>query len=467
MSRDVLSRPLVVGLILLAVFVLFDIGLFSWLIFRSLSRSVVDDLVVETRQEAEEIAGQIAASAERFDQDLLMAVATDAETRTYIDDDLARRQTILMVQIVDHEERVVYRSAQITREGMAAEPLGRSEELEIMPEILTEDVLQETPYEVVEVPVGEIGNIQIGLRRAEVQRRLEVLRTDLIRQAGLILGVTLLLLVGAYLVIWRLWRRARRLEDEVRDSERLAYIGTLASGLAHEIRSPLNSLSLNMQMLEEDLGSSQSPASDNRLLSITQSEISRLERLVSDFLSYAKPRPPQMETVAAAELLHRVEAVLGERLRREEIQFEVSDRTEGAAIEADPEQLHQLLLNLIDNAIAAIRHSGRAPEIQLEAVLTDHKVALAVEDNGVGMTSDEQQHASDVFFSNRKGGTGLGLAIAARIAKNHGTRLEIETQPGRGTRVEVELLEAQAPSEKTERAPWAAPLGLATSRRDS
>src|SRR5262249_55425568 len=143
-------------------------------------------------------------------------------------------------------------------------------------------------YEVpaVRVPIGNLGTLVVEISGPVLARRIEVLRGELVRQATLIGVITFVLLVSAYAPIWWLRRRASRLETQAAEAERMAYIGTLASGLAHEIRNPLNSLNLNMQLLEEELGQRSGPApAGGRLLKITRSEIDRLERLVTDFLA--------------------------------------------------------------------------------------------------------------------------------------------------------------------------------------
>ncbi len=447
-------------IVLLALFVVLDVGLFGWLIFRSLSQREINGIVLEARQEAEEVADQIKSAAERFDDDLMMAMATDAETRTYIDSVLAKREIVQIVQVFDRDHLLVWQSKSVEREGEAPEELDLDDQAEF-PKIITERVVRSTPYDVVEVPVGDMGKIQIGLRREEVERRLEVLRGDLIQQAGVIGGLTVLLLVSAYWVIWRLLVRAQRLQDEVAESERMAYIGTLASGLAHEIRSPLNSLNLNMQMLEEDLGQARTAGSGGRLLAITRSEISRLERLVSDFLSYARPRPLELEPVAAVDMLQRVAAVLEGRVRQQSVALEVQSVAGQLRVMVDPEQLHQLLLNLVDNAILATAGTGRPAKIVLSAERRGESAVIAVADNGVGMTEEQRRHALEVFYSQRRGGTGLGLAIAARIAKSHNGTLRIESQPKTGTRVELEVPALGLPAPRPERRP--APVVLVQS----
>lgn len=435
MKRPSTSRALLVGLILLGIFVLVDIGLFGMLIFRSLSQREINRIILETRAEAEQLASEIAADAEKWNQDLFTAVATNSEYTTYLDKQLAKREIVQMVRILDKDQVVVFESTNVQTFGEDPPPPDPNGPV---PQVVTEQVSREAPYEVVEVPVGGIGTFVIGLRREEIENRLEVFREDLIRQTGVIGGVSLGLFGAAYLFIVVLMRRAQRFEEQAKDAERMAYVGTLASGLAHEIRSPLNSLNLNMQMLEEDLGRGD-PGQNGRLLQITRSEISRLERLVSDFLRYARPRQLDLEEVEAVSLFQRIREVLAGRLRTLDVELEIEDGSGGARVCVDREQLHQLLLNLVENAFQATRETPGRGRVRLVVEGRPDRVVLAVEDNGEGMDPEDIEQASQVFYSKRKGGTGLGLAIADRIARSHDGTLRIESRKGAGTRVEVEL----------------------------
>ena len=430
---------------MLAVLALFgalvavDLGLFGWLIFRSLSQREINRIILETRAEAEELAGRLAEEAEKWGDDLYTAVATNAETRTYIDQVLTKREIVEVVRVLDKEQRVVFQGARIENQGEDFELSAGDVEL---PSVVAETFRRDVPFETVEVPVGHVGTFVIGLRREEIEKRLEVLRRDLIRQAGVISILSVALLGTAYALVVLFMKRIGRAEEQVQEAERLAYVGTLASGLAHEIRSPLNSLNLNMQMLEEELAGGK-PSADRggsrRLLQITQTEISRLERLVSDFLSYARPRGLELEELPARDLLERVHDVYRGRAALQGLRLEVADNTGGARVRVDREQMHQLLLNLTDNAVQATQGAERPPLVRLVADRRQDRVALVVEDNGIGMTDEERRRATEVFFSMRKGGTGLGLAIVERIARNHDGSVEIESQPGEGTRVEVLL----------------------------
>jgi signal transduction histidine kinase len=446
------SRKLLITSLVFGLFVLCDIALFGWLIFRSLSQREIDRVLLETKSEAEKLAQQIARRADREGKDLYTAVAVERETQTYIDQVLRQRELVRRVEIRDRNGVLVYEGRGETRTQVAegatpqvSPPIPTSPELQqhLAPAPRVEKKVREaeSSFEVpdIQVPIGDYGQLEIGISAAELGRRIEVLRTDLIRQTSVIGVASMLLLISAYVVVWLVLRRSQRLEVQAAEAARLAYLGTLASGLAHEIRNPLNSLSLNMQMLEEEIEEGGSAPTGKRLLSITRSELSRLERLVSDFLAYAKPRPLELEEVPAARPLERMRELLAGEIQKRQVQIELDDRSAGARIRIDPAQMSQLLLNLAQNAFAAAEEAGRRPLLTLAAYRQGPAVVLELADNGIGMTAAEQEKIFELFYSTRKGGTGLGLAIAERIARTHGGRLGIRSTKGVGTRVVIEL----------------------------
>ncbi len=189
------------------------------------------------------------------------------------------------------------------------------------------------------------------------------------------------------------------------------------------------------------MGSKANPAlaGQQRLLNLTRSELKRLERLASDFLTYAKPQALDKQPVKVTALLQRVHDVLAGDLRARGIALELADEASGAVLDADPGQLMQLLLNLGYNGMAAIESAGRGQEglLRLVARRDGDDLVLAVEDNGEGIPPAVQEKMFDLFYSNRKGGTGLGLAIVERIAGGHGAGLEVDSRVGAGTTVAV------------------------------
>lgn len=439
------SRRLLVAAVVFGVFVLFDIALFGWLIDRSLSQRELKKILLETRSEAQGIAQVLAGRAQQEGKDLYTAIALERETQTYIDSVLRQRDIVQTVEIIDRDGVLVFRSR---NEATLPEPLGRPAPVPLSrehePQVEKKTVETLSNYDVA-VPIADLGMLHIGISPTELEHRIGVLRADLTRQASLVGGVTIALLLSAYLLIWWLWRRGQRFEAQAVEAERLAYIGSLASGLAHEIRNPLNSLNLNMQLLaEEDSDSRAAAGSRRRLLTITRSEIQRLERLVSDFLSYARPRPLELERVTAVALLEHCLEVLAGEIEARGARVEIEDRADGAEVRVDRAQLGQLLLNLAQNALAATQGTGRAPLVRLNCHRHGGRVVLEVIDNGVGIPPKELEKIFELFYSTRKGGTGLGLAIVQRIARAHDAELAVQSTLGVGTSVSVSLPQAGA-----------------------
>jgi signal transduction histidine kinase len=462
-----LSRRLLIGSILLGLFVLCDVGLFGWLIFRSLSEREISRVLLETREEAEGLAQQLAQRARLQGEDLYLAVATERETQTYIDSVLRQRDMVRNLEIRDREGKLVYQmqSRETVPLAPAPQPSMASPELGSRGVPGYEEELSERQltYEVddLTVPIGEFGHMTIGISREQMEKRVQALRHDLLRQASIVAGVTLGLLLTAYLVIFWLLRRGRALEAQAAEAERMATIGTLAAGLAHEIRNPLNSLSLNMQMLEEDLGGGAEGAT-RRLLALTRGEIGRLERLVSDFLAYARPRALECRRLVAGSLLEHARELLAGQAAAHRVQLRVEALDAGTFVEGDPQQLLQLILNLAQNALAACHDRRVTGRVTLRAWREGARVAVEVEDNGVGIAPEERERIFEVFYSTRKGGTGLGLAIVQRIAASHGGELELLSTPGEGTRIRLWLPVAAESAQAGEPAVPARPAGPAT-----
>jgi len=432
-------------------FFVLDLALFAWLIFRSLSQRELDRVLLEARQEAQDLAGRLHRSAERTGGDLFTAVALEQETQTYIDSVLRQRRIVQTVEVTDKNGVLVMRER---REAAVDLPVGSeppTREAEGVPPKVEEHTTErrhEAPLKLppealgsldVTVPIGSFGSLRIGLSPVEMDRRIAQLRSELVRQTALIGGLTGLLVAVVVVLISILIRRGELLESQAADAERLAYVGTLAAGLAHEIRNPLNSLNLNMQLLEEDLPSGDVGETSRRLTAVTRAEIARLERLVSEFLAYARPRPLELSEVAAIDLLISVREVMAAQIAQHDAEVRIVDESEEASVRVDEEQIRQLLLNLLQNALAATEGTGRRADVLLLARREGDRVELEVHDNGRGIPPADRAHVFDAFFSTRKGGTGLGLAIAQRIARAHGGALRCDSDYGFGSRFILSL----------------------------
>ncbi len=252
--------------------------------------------------------------------------------------------------------------------------------------------------------------------------------------------VMALLFVALFYILWLL-KRAQLIEAEAHTADRLAILGTLASGLAHEIRNPLSAINLNLQMIEEELARSQAQSGEMaQLLGGAKSEIRRLERLARNFLVYAKPMQLDQSVVSLPEVLNEVAQLVAKECDREGIELVRQDGEGQLAVLGDPDLLKQAVVNLMVNAREAILARGDGPRrISLGARRDMDQVVVAICDSGPGIAEEEAGKLFDLFYSSKRGGTGLGLPIAQRIVEGHGGRLEWKNRGQGGAEFSIRL----------------------------
>ena len=216
--------------------------------------------------------------------------------------------------------------------------------------------------------------------------------------------------------------------------EKLASLGVLAAGVAHEIRNPLTAIKARLFTQQKALAPGSRGRADSEFIG---REIDRLEKIVSDFLRFARPVEPERVPLSLADLLHEVSQLMAPQLRESSIDLTVERVVEGKVL-GDPEQLKQVLINLVQNAAEALGTGGtiKLRAIQSRMVLADRMreiVVIEVEDNGPGIPPEVQKRLFDPFFTTKQSGTGLGLSIAARIVEKHAGALRCQTAVNRGT----------------------------------
>jgi signal transduction histidine kinase len=216
--------------------------------------------------------------------------------------------------------------------------------------------------------------------------------------------------------------------------EKLASLGTLAAGVAHEIRNPLTAIKAAL-FIQKKKFPSHSPERDN--VEVTEREILRLERIVNNFLQFARPAEPELTTFPADLLLFELQHFLAPQLGKNHIQLKL-EPSEPLRIRVDAGQFRQVLINLIQNAADSIGRDGTVtlrarPDRKRLANGETPVVILEVTDTGKGIPPDVEKRLFDPFFTTKESGTGLGLSIAARIVQQHGGQLQYQTQVNQGT----------------------------------
>jgi signal transduction histidine kinase len=221
--------------------------------------------------------------------------------------------------------------------------------------------------------------------------------------------------------------------DQLKKTERLTAAGQLSASLAHEIRNPLASISGAAGILARGQVSAEARA---ECLEILMKESQRLNKLLTNFLDFARPRLPRLQPAEPLELVQSVTALAQHTASRQGVLLQVQSEGRPREIECDPEQIKQLLLNLILNAIQVTEGQGT---VAVRTLFTEDSVCIDVCDQGAGIAPEARERIFDPFFTTKENGTGLGLAIALNIASQHGGTLASRPNAGGGSVFRLEL----------------------------
>lgn len=312
----------------------------------------------------------------------------------------------------EHLDVILVTAVQTVRTAVAAMKLGAFDYLT-------------KPFEEEEI----LSVVRRALEKRALDREVAYLRTELARQ---------------------------QLEEQLRRSERLAALGTLAAGLAHEIKNPLTSLLIFAQQLSRKF-------EDRRFRqnfeTVVPRELERINRIVEGLLQLARPTRLNLEPVHVPDLLERALELYANQIETKRITV-VREYVGGLPpIEADAEHLYRALVNLVANALDAMGEGGRLtlragwsdgadPFPAAQRGAPNRRLKVEIEDTGKGIASSQATKIFNPFFTTKPGGTGLGLAIAHKVIEDHGGTISVRSTPGSGTTVSVRL------PLSAERKPW-------------
>jgi signal transduction histidine kinase len=229
-------------------------------------------------------------------------------------------------------------------------------------------------------------------------------------------------------------RQVKTLEAEVALRERLSALGHLAATVAHEVRNPLNAISMGLQRLKGEFRPTTDEQEYAHFIELMRGEVARLNSIVEEFLSLARPLEFKTEEISIDELLHEVATLVGGDAASGKVEIEVAASPDLPRGRLDRNYIKQALLNLILNAIQAMPDGGK---LVLEAKAVGGNFIIAVTDTGTGIPEELLPRIFEPYFTTKGRGSGLGLAIARRIVEAHGGKLTAESEAGRGSRFEI------------------------------
>jgi signal transduction histidine kinase len=253
------------------------------------------------------------------------------------------------------------------------------------------------------------------------------------------------------------WREfcdhCQRLHDtEMVQAEHLATMGELAAGVAHEIRNPLAGIAGAIEIISKDFPKDHP---DREILEDLRQEVRRIEKVLSDLLTYARPKAPQFGMADLKDTVAHTLQLARQQSGSKNVEFSIQIPTPLPRFRMDPEQLHQVLLNLVLNGIQALDQEGK---ITIQARVLPGSgapnrpnfIEISVSDTGGGISSDHLEKIFRPFYTTKRGGTGLGLSLCRRIISQHGGTLTAESEINKGSRFIIRLPMREAVEESKE-----------------
>jgi signal transduction histidine kinase len=276
-------------------------------------------------------------------------------------------------------------------------------------------------------PIGDLLKAEHRVARGDFNVQLKVRHRDEIGS----LAETFNEMVNAL-------KRNRQLEEKLREVEQAAAIGRLASGIAHEIRNPLNFINLSIDHVRSRFH----PAADadrtqfERLLDSIKSEVARLNRLVTDFLSYGRPTKVSPQWIDLENLVREVISPLLAQAEEQRVQIVVDNEMGRPKIQADPELLKICLSNLIINGLQAMPVGG---QLKVALTIQQNDVKITVSDTGIGIAPEQVDKIFEPYYSSKETGIGLGLALTKKLVQDHGGTITVQSQLDQGSTFTITL----------------------------
>lgn len=251
--------------------------------------------------------------------------------------------------------------------------------------------------------------------------------------AEIVFYYAIAVLIG--LLVDREYRQRRQKEaaqQQVERSQKLSLVGQVAAGVAHEIKNPLASIKGAADILTDE---NTSPEEKLEFSGILRSEVRRIDTTVGEFLDFARPREAKLERMDLGDTVRQTVRQVEPQAQRDNITLEL-DVAEGILVRGDAQKLHQLTLNLLLNALQAMRDGGK-----VKVAVGSHGGSgeIVIKDSGAGITADELERIFEPFFTTRASGTGLGLAVVRTIVDAHRGGIEVHSVEGQGTTVHVTI----------------------------
>jgi signal transduction histidine kinase len=282
------------------------------------------------------------------------------------------------------------------------------------------------------------GIMRVGLSTKGIRTILSLSKRNIILSIGVLLGLGIAGVTLIYINQNRHLRKVAEMEDRVRTAERLLSLGKLGAGVAHEIRNPLNAIGMAIQRLGREFQPREEGEGEyHQIIRVIRGEIQRLNQIVERFVLFSKPSRLDIASASPVEILENVSVLFAEEARAQSIEIRKEIAPALPPLMIDKGRITQALINIVTNSIHAMEGGG---SLTIKAEMDGKDwIRIMVSDTGRGISEEEIEKAFDYTYTTKEKGLGLGLPIAHKIIEEHGGRITIESQVGKGTTVSLFL----------------------------
>ena len=238
-----------------------------------------------------------------------------------------------------------------------------------------------------------------------------------------------------YTVVIKDLTQTKRLEEETKRNEKLSAMGELASGVAHEIRNPINAIGMIAQRLNKEFRTTSNQSEYLDITNLLRTEVNRINKIITQFLSYAKPIEINPKPADIKILFDEVYHLFEDQAKQKRISF-IKLYSDSIIINIDHDLIKQSLMNIVQNAIDAVNHEG---EVNLKYSKVRNDLVIEISDNGSGISDEQQKKIFDLYFTTKKDGNGLGLSISQKIISQHEGSISVTSSVNKGTTFKIIL----------------------------
>lgn len=239
----------------------------------------------------------------------------------------------------------------------------------------------------------------------------------------------------SYTIVIKDMTETKRLEEEAKRNEKLSAMGELASGVAHEIRNPINAIGMIAQRLNKEFTTTSNQNEYSDITQLLRTEVNRINKIITQFLSYAKPIELNSNPVNIKSLFDEVYQLFEDQAKQKGIRI-IKTYSDSIIIKIDRDLIKQSLMNILQNAIDAVRYNG---EVNLKYLKVRNDAIIEISDNGAGIPDEQQKKVFDLYFTTKKDGNGLGLTISQKIILQHKGSISFISKLKKGTTFKIIL----------------------------